>query len=89
VPEVEDALEEAQLLAEGEAVVLATGSIFVAAAVAKPGMQRRLKTITIIGEKDREITIGIFATMKRIRRSLTPPHRRAYGVQMPLPMMMG
>jgi dihydrofolate synthase/folylpolyglutamate synthase len=33
VPEVEVALEEAQLLAEGEAVVLATGSIFVAAAV--------------------------------------------------------
>jgi folylpolyglutamate synthase/dihydropteroate synthase len=31
-PSVEEALDEAALLAEGEAVVLVTGSIFVAAA---------------------------------------------------------
>jgi folylpolyglutamate synthase/dihydropteroate synthase len=33
VPQVEEALEEAIRLAEGEAVVLVTGSIFVAVAV--------------------------------------------------------
>lgn len=52
VSEVEAALEEAQLLAEGEAVVLATGSIFVAAAVRETWYTARAeKRLQLSGKK--------------------------------------
>lgn len=51
VPLVEDALEEAIRLAEGEAVVLIAGSLFVAAGVSQ-AWQERIQRVQLAGNKD-------------------------------------